>query len=107
MNVERLLIWLPVLRRASSRPIPVSTGPSPGHVRAHLDCRESFSYPRAETVTPICANPIWTPLCARSTLQDESFKSEVLSRTPMKRIGQPEEVAGGCGRACGPAVLQR
>ncbi|KXZ55681.1 hypothetical protein GPECTOR_2g1231 [Gonium pectorale] len=30
---------------------------------------------------------------ALQVLQNESFKAEVLSRTPMRRIGQPEEVA--------------
>lgn len=27
-------------------------------------------------------------------LKDEAFKAEVLSRTPLRRIGQPKEVAG-------------
>ena len=32
--------------------------------------------------------------CFPQTLQDETFRSEVLARTPMRRIGLPEEVAG-------------
>jgi hypothetical protein len=43
------------------------------------------------------------PIFATQVLQNEEFKNEVLSRTPMKRIGTPDEVAGeaiwtGCAR---------
>lgn len=31
---------------------------------------------------------------AMQVLQNEEFKNEVLSRTPMRRIGTPDEVAG-------------
>ena len=34
------------------------------------------------------------PCCFPQILQDEKFRSEVLARTPMRRIGLPEEVAG-------------
>jgi Tropinone reductase 1 len=35
---------------------------------------------------------IFTPLTA-GVLGNEEFLTEVISRTPMKRVGQPEEVA--------------
>ncbi|KAG2501667.1 hypothetical protein HYH03_000170 [Edaphochlamys debaryana] len=41
---------------------------------------------------------------ALQVLKDESFKAEVLSRTPMKRIGEPEEVAGAVAYLCSPAA---
>lgn len=64
--------------------------------------RSSLGHFRIATVAPACSR---LRLLSQSHTQDESFKAEVLSRTPLKRIGQPEEVAGGCGWACGPAVL--
>lgn len=44
-----------------------------------------------------------TPL-ARQVLDDESFLAEVLSRTPLKRIGRPEEVAATVAFLCMPAA---
>ncbi|EFJ49574.1 hypothetical protein VOLCADRAFT_85348 [Volvox carteri f. nagariensis] len=41
---------------------------------------------------------------ALQVLQDESVKADVLSRTPMKRIGQPEEVAGTMAFLCSRAA---
>ncbi|GFR48825.1 hypothetical protein Agub_g10778 [Astrephomene gubernaculifera] len=41
---------------------------------------------------------------ALQVLQNESFKAEVLSRTPLKRIAQPEEVAGTVAYLCSPAA---
>ncbi|GIL92654.1 hypothetical protein Vretimale_19463 [Volvox reticuliferus] len=41
---------------------------------------------------------------ALQVLKDESVKADVLSRTPMKRIGQPEEVAGTIAFLCSPAA---
>ncbi|GIL57484.1 hypothetical protein Vafri_12714 [Volvox africanus] len=41
---------------------------------------------------------------ALQVLKDESVKADVLSRTPMKRIGQPEEVAGTVAFLCCPAA---
>lgn len=46
---------------------------------------------------------IQTPL-AEAVLKKESYKTEVLKRTPMKRIGQPEEVAGAVAFLCMPAA---
>ena len=34
-----------------------------------------------------------TPL-AQAVLKDEKLKQEVLDRTPMRRVGEPQEVAG-------------
>ena len=42
---------------------------------------------------------IATPL-AKQVLQDEKYKKEVLDRTPMKRIGEPEEVASVVAFLC-------
>lgn len=42
---------------------------------------------------------IATPL-AKQVLQDEDYKKEVLERTPMKRIGEPEEVASVVAFLC-------
>ncbi|GLC40630.1 hypothetical protein PLESTB_000038400 [Pleodorina starrii] len=41
---------------------------------------------------------------ALQVLKDESVKADVLARTPMKRIGQPEEVAGTVAFLCSPAA---
>jgi Tropinone reductase 1 len=42
---------------------------------------------------------IATPL-AKQVLQDEDYRKEVLERTPMKRIGEPEEVASVVAFLC-------
>ena len=36
---------------------------------------------------------IWTPL-TEQVLQNKEYEEKVLSRTPLKRIGQPNEVSG-------------
>ena len=46
---------------------------------------------------------IKTPL-ANQVLQDEAYRSEVLSRTPMKRVGEVEEVAAAVAFLCMPAA---
>lgn len=46
---------------------------------------------------------IETPL-ARQVLDDADFLAEVLSRTPLKRIGRPEEVAATVAFLCLPAA---
>jgi Tropinone reductase 1 len=43
-----------------------------------------------------------TPL-AKQVLSNENYLNEVLSRTPMKRIGTPEEIAGLASFLCMPA----
>jgi len=45
---------------------------------------------------------IRTPL-AETVLQDESYKESVLSRTPMNKIGEPEDVAAAISFLCMPA----
>jgi len=45
---------------------------------------------------------IGTPL-AHQVLQDEAYRSEVLARTPLKRIGEVEEVASVVAFLCMPA----
>ena len=47
---------------------------------------------------------ILTPL-AQQVLQDEEYKAKVLSRTPLKRVGQPHEVSGEQSRVQGSACL--
>ena len=44
-----------------------------------------------------------TPL-ALQVLQDEQYKREVLDRTPLGRIGQPEDVSGLMAFLCTPAA---
>ena len=52
-----------------------------------------------------CVAPwyIRTPLAA-TVLQNEAFLAEVLSRTPLRRIGEPEEVAAAVAFLCLPAA---
>jgi tropinone reductase I len=40
----------------------------------------------------------------KKLLQNEEYYQEVLSRTPMKRVGEPEEVAGVVAFLCMPAA---
>jgi Tropinone reductase 1 len=44
-----------------------------------------------------------TPL-ARQVLDDPTFEAEVLARTPLARIGRPEEVAAAVAFLCLPAA---
>lgn len=46
---------------------------------------------------------IKTPL-ANQVLQDEAYRADVLSRTPMKRVGEVEEVAAAVAFLCMPAA---
>lgn len=46
---------------------------------------------------------IQTPL-AETVLKDKSFYDAVISRTPMKQIGKPEDVAGAVAFLCMPAA---
>ncbi len=47
----------------------------------------------------------WFP-CARrlEVLQDDQLRSEVLAHTPMRRIAEPDEVAGVVSFLAGPAA---
>ena len=55
---------------------------------------------RVNTVAPWY---IRTPL-AESVLENEDYRTEVLSRTPMDRVGEPEEVAAVVSFLCMPAA---
>jgi Tropinone reductase 1 len=55
---------------------------------------------RVNTVAPWY---IQTPL-VKKLLQNEEYYQEVLSRTPMKRVGEPEEVAGVVAFLCMPVA---
>ncbi|TVQ36467.1 MAG: SDR family oxidoreductase [Wenzhouxiangella sp.] len=55
---------------------------------------------RVNAVAPWYIN---TPL-ARQVLDDPAFLAEVLARTPLKRIGDPQEVAGTATFLCLPAA---
>ena len=46
---------------------------------------------------------IWTPL-ARPVLEVDSYREAILERTPLGRIGQPEEVASVVAFLCMPAA---
>lgn len=46
---------------------------------------------------------IWTPL-ARPVLEVDSYRQAILERTPLGRIGQPEEVASVVAFLCMPAA---
>jgi tropinone reductase I len=46
---------------------------------------------------------ISTPL-AETVLSDKNYRDEVISRTPMKKIGRPEDVAGVAAFLCMPAA---
>ncbi len=46
---------------------------------------------------------IWTPL-AKPVLDVEAYRESVLERTPLGRIGQPEEVAAAVAFLCMPAA---
>jgi tropinone reductase I len=46
---------------------------------------------------------IRTPL-AETVLKNEEYLAEVLSRTPLRRVGEPEEVAGAVAFLCMPAA---
>jgi Tropinone reductase 1 len=54
-------------------------------------------------VNAIASWYIHTPL-ASAVLNNEVYLNEVLARTPMKRIGQPEEVANAVAFLCMPAA---
>ena len=51
----------------------------------------------------VASIPSWLSL-TRQVLQDAVLKSEVLARTPLGRIGLPEEVAGVMAFLAGPAA---
>jgi Tropinone reductase 1 len=46
---------------------------------------------------------IETPL-AKAVLQDQSYLDNILQRTPMRRIGKPEDVAAAAAFLCMPGA---
>src|ERR1700688_4806678 len=55
---------------------------------------------RGIRVNAVAPGPIVTPILGRTGLSKEAideFAKEIIQRVPMKRFGQPEEVAGGGG----------
>lgn len=46
----------------------------------------------------LCVDSIF--FCLLQVLKDEKFKSDVVSRTPMRRVGEPEEVAAAVAFFC-------
>ena len=65
---------------------------------ANLACEWASNGIRVNCVSPWYID---TPL-AKQVLKNEEFKTKVLSRTPARRIGQPEEVAGVVSFLCLP-----
>jgi len=59
--------------------------------------------PRHIRVNAVAPWYIDTPL-ARQVLQDTAYRDEVLARTPMGRVGRPEEVARAIAFLCMPAA---
>ena len=55
---------------------------------------------RVNAVCPWYTN---TPL-AKQVLKDEAYSARVLARTPMGRVGEPEEVASAVAFLCLPAA---
>ncbi len=55
---------------------------------------------RVNSIAPWYIN---TPL-ADAVLKDETFKNEVISRTPMKKTGEPEDVAAVAAFLCMPSA---
>ncbi|GFH07773.1 uncharacterized protein HaLaN_02625 [Haematococcus lacustris] len=59
----------------------------------------------AEGIRVNCVAPWYTATeLAMQVLQDEDFRRQVISRTPLARVGQPEEVAGEGTCPMSPAV---
>jgi tropinone reductase I len=55
---------------------------------------------RVNAVAPWYIN---TPL-AEAVLQDEAFRQAVIKRTPLRKVGEPEDVAGAVAFLCLPAA---
>lgn len=62
----------------------------------NLACEWGSQNVRVNCVAPWYTN---TPL-AQQVLQDSAYEQRVLSRTPMGRVGEPEEVAGAVCFLC-------
>jgi Tropinone reductase 1 len=59
--------------------------------------------PKGIRVNAVAPWYIKTPL-AQPVLQDDAYRSAVIARTPLGRIGEPEEVAGAVAFLCMPAA---
>lgn len=84
----------------------VRTGPAYGMTKAainqltiNLACEWAEKGIRVNAVAPWYIN---TPL-VKGVLGNKGYREEVLSRTPMRRIGEPEEVASLVAYLCMPA----
>ncbi|HVZ34481.1 MAG TPA: SDR family oxidoreductase [Polyangiaceae bacterium] len=85
----------------------VRTGPPYGMTKAaliqltkNLACEWAPARVRVNAVAPWY---IWTPL-AQPVLDIESYRNAVIQRTPLGRIGEPEEVASVVAFLCLPAA---
>jgi Tropinone reductase 1 len=65
----------------------------------NLACEWASDNIRVNAVSPWY---IHTPL-AQSVLKDENYLQDILQRTPLKRIGTPEDVAAATAFLCMPA----
>jgi Tropinone reductase 1 len=65
----------------------------------NLACEWASDNIRVNAVSPWY---IYTPL-AQSVLKDENYLQDILQRTPLKRIGTPEDVAAATAFLCMPA----
>jgi tropinone reductase I len=70
------------------------------HMTRYLSVEWASDSIRVNAVAPWY---IHTPL-AEAVLKDKAYSDEVISRTPMKKIGQPEDVAAAVAFLCMPAA---
>lgn len=70
------------------------------HLTKNLACEWGCLGVRVNCVCPWYTN---TPL-AQQVLKNEEYRSRVLFRTPMQRVGEPEEVAAAVAFLCMPAA---
>lgn len=70
------------------------------HMTKYLAAEWATDGIRVNAIAPWYIN---TPL-AGEVLKDKSYRNEVIERTPMKRTGEPEEVASAAAFLCMPAA---
>jgi Tropinone reductase 1 len=66
----------------------------------NLACEWAAAGVRVNAVAPWY---IWTPL-AQPVLERDDYRRSVIERTPLGRVGQPEEVAAAVSFFCMPAA---